>query len=87
MAFWFDNLDVSATPGGSLVVRGEISATRDGSFDQVRMLLSRCAATTTPQACHPGSYGNFSFRTLESPVPLVTGQQAIVTVTYTFGAS
>ena len=51
------------------------------------MLLSRCGATTAPSACHPGSYGNFSSRTLPAPITLVTGQQAIVTVTYTFSAA
>jgi len=82
--FWFGNLAVS-TPGSSqLVVSGEIEATRDGSFNNVRMLLSRCGNTTAPNVCRPGSYGNFSSRSLPSPISLVTGQQAIVTVTYTF---
>jgi hypothetical protein len=82
--FWFGNLAVS-TPGGSqLVVSGEIEATRNGSFNHVRMLLSSCSSTTTPASCHPGSYGNFSTRTLPAPITLVAGQQAIITVTYTF---
>jgi hypothetical protein len=51
------------------------------------MLLSRGTATTTPASCHPGSYGNFSSRTLPSPITLIAGQQAIVTVTYTFSAA
>ena len=85
--FWFDNLAVS-TPGSTqLAVSGEIEATRSGQFNHVRMLLSRCGNTTAPSACHPGSYGNFSSRTLPAPITLVTGQQAIVTVTYTFSAA
>jgi hypothetical protein len=85
--FWFGNLAVT-TPGTTqLQISGEIEATRNGAFNHVRMLLSRCSATTTPSACHPGSYGNFSSRTLPTPITLVTGQQAIVTVTYTFSAA
>ena len=85
--FWFGNLAVS-TPGTTqLAISGEIEATRNGAFNHVRMLLSRCSATTAPSACHPGSYGAFSSRTLPAPITLVTGQQAIVTVTYTFSAA
>ena len=85
--FWFDNLAVSTPSGSQLEITGEIEATRNGSFNHVRMLLSRCANTTAPGSCHPGSYGNFSSRTLPAPITLVTGQQAIVTVTYTFSAA
>jgi hypothetical protein len=85
--FWFGNLAVSTPGNNTLQVTGEIEATRNGQFNHVRMLLSRCAATVTPADCHPGAYGNFSARTLPAPVALVTGQQAIVTVTYTFSAA
>lgn len=85
--FWFGNLTVS-TPGSSQVqITGEIEATRNGQFNHVRMLLSRCAAATAPSDCRPGSYGNFSSRTLPAPISLIAGQQAIVTVTYTFSAA
>lgn len=85
--FWFGNLTAS-TPGSSqLQLTGEIEATRDGQFNHVRMLLSRCAASTAPSDCHPGAYGNFSARTLPAPISLIAGQQAIVTVTYTFSAA
>lgn len=83
VAGWFDTLAVSAS-SGQLIITGEIEATRTGEFDHVRMLLSRCAATTAPSACMPGAYGNFSTRTLDAPITLIAGQQAIVTVTYTF---
>lgn len=83
---WFGGLAVS-TSSGQLVVRSEIEAQRDGQFDSVRMLLSSCGATTTPSACHPGGYGQFSSRVLPEPITLVRGQQAIVTVTYTFSAA
>jgi hypothetical protein len=85
--FWFGNLAVSTPSSTQLAITGEIEATRSGSFNHVRMLLSSCSSTTTPSACHPGSYGNFSSRTLPAPIALVTGQQAIVTVTYTFSAA
>ena len=85
--FWFGNLAVTASGSGQLAITGEIEATRSGQFNHVRMLLSSCSSTTTPATCHPGSYGNFSSRTLSTPITLVTGQQAIVTVTYTFSAA
>lgn len=85
--FWFGNLTVSTPGSTSVQITGEIEATRNGSFNHVRMLLSRCSATTAPSACHPGSYGNFSSRTLPAPISLIAGQQAIVTVTYTFSAA
>jgi hypothetical protein len=85
-AGWFGNLAVTA-PSGTLVVAGEVVATRTGQFDNVRMLLSRCAATTAPSGCQPGAYGQFSTRTLPAPITLVAGQQALVTVTYTFAAA
>ena len=84
---WFGNLTASVGSGNSLVVKGILMAQRDGSFDTVSMLLSRCTASTAPSACHPGGYGAFSFRTLASPITLITGQQAIITVTYTFSAA
>jgi len=85
--FWFGNLAVSSPGGTQVAVTGEIEATRNGSFNHVRTLVSRCSATTAPSACHPGSYSNFSARTLPAPISLVTGQQAIVTVTYSFSAA
>ena len=85
--FWFGNLAVSTPAADELAVTGEIEATRTGSFNHVRMLLSRCGNTTAPNVCHPGSYGNFSARTLPAPISLIAGQQAIVTVTYTFSAA
>ena len=85
--FWFGNLAVSTPSSSQLEITGEIEATRNGQFNHVRMLLSRCSSATAPSSCHPGSYGNFSSRTLPAPISLVTGQQAIVTVTYTFSAA
>ena len=85
--FWFGNLTVSTPGANQLQITGEVEATRNGQFNHVRMLLSRCANTVAPSACHPGSYGNFSARVLPAPISLVTGQQAIVTVTYTFSAA
>jgi hypothetical protein len=81
--FWFNTLTPTAN-ADQLVVTATIIATRAGQFNHVRMLLSSCSATTTPSACHPGSYGNFSSRTLPAPISVVAGQQILVTVTYTF---
>lgn len=86
VAGWFGNLAVSSS-SGQLIVTGEIEATRAGKFDHVRMLLSHCPASTAPSSCNPGAYGNFSTRTLDAPITLIAGQQAIVTVTYTFSAA
>jgi hypothetical protein len=85
--FWFGNLSVTTPSSSQVQLTGEIEATRSGSFNHVRMLLSRCAATTAASDCHPGAYGNFSSRTLPAPISLIAGQQAIVTVTYTFSAA
>ncbi len=82
--FWFNTLTVDAPSSTSVAVNATIIATRAGQFNHVRMLLSRCGATTAPSACHPGSYGNFSARTLPAPISVVAGQQILVTVTYTF---
>jgi hypothetical protein len=85
--FWFDSVAVSRPGSTQIQVTGEIAATRNGSFNHVRMLLSSCGNTTAPSTCHPGAYGNFSSRTLPAPISLIAGQQAIVTVTYTFSAA
>lgn len=85
--FWFDTVAVTRPASTQIQVTGEIAATRNGSFNHVRMLLSFCGSSTAPSACHPGSYGNFSSRTLPAPISLIAGQQAIVTVTYTFSAA
>lgn len=85
--FWFDSVTVTRPGSTQVQVTGEIAATRNGSFNHVRMLLSTCGNTTAPNVCHPGSYGNFSSRTLPAPISLIAGQQAIVTVTYTFSAA
>lgn len=83
---WFGSLAVSNS-SGQVVVSSELFATRNGQFNNVRMLLSRCGNTTAPSACHPGSYGNFSSRTLASPITVVAGQQILTTVTYSFTAA
>ena len=85
--FWFGNLTVTSPGSTAVSVTGTVIATRAGQFNHVRMLLSRCSATTAPSACHPGSYGNFSARTLPAPISVVAGQQILVTVTYSFSAA
>ena len=85
--FWFDSVAVTRPGSTQVQITGEIAATRTGQFNHVRMLLSTCSSVTAPNACHPGSYGNFSSRTLPAPISLIAGQQAIVTVTYTFSAA
>lgn len=83
---WHGSLTVT-TSSGQVVISSEMFATRNGQFNHVRMLLSRCTNTTAPSACHPGSYGNFSSRTLTSPITVVAGQQILTTVTYSFTAA
>ena len=86
--FWFGTLSVTSPASPAAVVAtATVIATRAGKFDHVRMLLSSCSNTTAPSACHPGSYGNFSARTLPAPITVAAGQQVIVTVTYTFSAA
>jgi hypothetical protein len=81
---FFGNLTASSNASNNLVVQGEFEAQRNGQFDRVVMRLSSCTASTAPSACHPNGYQNWSDRTLSSPITLVDGQQALVTVTYTF---
>jgi hypothetical protein len=83
-ANFFGNLTATATTANELVVTGDITAQRDGQFNRVLMRTSSCAATTAPSACHPNGYVSWSDRTLPSPITLVDGQHALVTVTYTF---
>ncbi len=85
---WFNTLSVTTTTPGAVVVTGTVIATRAGQFNHVRMLLSTCGGgTIAPNDCHPGSYGNFSARTLPAPISVIAGQQILVTVTYTFSAA
>lgn len=83
-ANFFSNLTATATAANTLVITGDILAQRDGQFDRVVMRSSSCGATTAPSACHPNGYISWSDRTLGSPITLVDGQHALVTVTYTF---
>jgi hypothetical protein len=85
--FWFNTLAVTRPGSTAVAVAGTVIATRAGQFNHVRMLLSTCGGTTAPNACHPGSYGNFSSRTLPAPISVVAGQQILATVTYTFSAA
>ncbi|HEY3183302.1 MAG TPA: hypothetical protein VGJ77_10730 [Gaiellaceae bacterium] len=83
-ANFFSNLTATATAANTLVITGDILAQRDGQFDRVVMRSSSCGATTAPSACHTNGYISWSDRTLGSPITLVDGQHALVTVTYTF---
>jgi hypothetical protein len=83
-ANFFGNLTASSNASNNLVVQGEFDAQRNGQFDRVLMRMSSCTNSTAPSACHPNGYQSWSDRTLPSPITLVDGQQALVTVTYTF---
>ena len=84
---FFGNLAASVNGSNELVVTGDITAQRNGQFDRVIMRSSSCGNATAASACHPNGYVGWSDRTLGSPVTLVTGQHALVTVTYTFTAA
>jgi hypothetical protein len=86
-ANFFGNLAASVNGSNEIVVTGDITAQRDGQFDRVLMRSSSCANATAPSACHPNGYVAWSDRTLSSPVTLVNGQHALITVTYTFTAA
>ena len=83
-ANFFGNLATSVNTNNELVVQGDITAQRDGQFNRVLMRISSCGNTIAPNACHPNGYVSFSDRQLPSPVTLVDGQHALVTVTYSF---
>lgn len=85
---FFGNLTASVSASGTdLIIQGDITAQRNGQFDRVLMRISSCGNTTAPNACDPNGYIAFSDRILPSPVTLVDGQHALVTVTYTFSAA
>jgi hypothetical protein len=83
-ANFFGNLTATSNANNELVVQGDITAQRNGQFDRVLMRSSSCGNTIAPNACHPNGYVGWSDRTLASPVTLVDGQHALITVTYTF---
>ena len=83
-ANFFGNLTATVSATNDLVVQGEIEAQRDGQFNRVLMRSSSCNNSIAPNACHPNGYVSWSDRTLSSPITLVTGQQALITVTYSF---
>jgi hypothetical protein len=83
-ANFFGNLTTSVDAANALVITGQFNAQRDGQFSRVLMRLSSCSNAVAANACHPNGYVSFSDRTLSSPITLVKGQQALITVTYTF---
>ena len=86
-ANFFGNLTATASTADELVVQGNITAQRNGQFDRVIIRTSSCGAATAPTACHPNGYVSWSDRTLTTPITVVTGQQILITVTYTFSSA
>jgi hypothetical protein len=82
----FKTLTTSATGFQStIVLGGSMNAQRDGVVDQVSTNLPVCNRTIAPStACGLSAFWPFSNRVLASPIPLVTGQQLLVTVTLSF---
>jgi hypothetical protein len=89
----FKTLVVSAPHSGAdafkLVLSGSATAQRDSSIDYVNTLAQLCTnsdyALNSP--CGPAGLattGNFTQRTLATSIPVVTGQQILVTVIISF---
>jgi hypothetical protein len=75
----------SGADAGKLVLKATLTPTKDASITQVSTSTVECPATTAPATpCHDNGFGGFSQRTLPAPIPVVAGQQVLLTVKYTF---
>lgn len=82
----FKNLTVTRT-GGSFELRGFAVAALTSAIIGVQTRLHVCPPTTAPVSCNPtgGDSGNpLTATTLPSPIPVVAGQQILLTVTIGF---
>lgn len=75
--------------GNSIVLKGSVTAQRDGQINVVQTDLLICSASVAPATnCASNSFfSGFTQRVLSGAdvIPLVNGQQVLVTVTLTFG--
>ena len=85
----FPTLTISAPTSGAdaqkVVLSGTATAQADGTIGNVDTRVSFCAPTVaTATGCAETGYIPFTDTTLASPVPVVTGQQIVVTVKISF---
>jgi hypothetical protein len=69
---------------GKLVLKATLVATLDNSITTVQTSLIECPPTTAPASPCGGSGFLFSRRDLATPIPVVAGQQVLITVKYSF---
>ena len=73
--------------GGTVVLKGTVTAQQDGPFSSVNSGVFLCPSTVSPAACKvsPDAVDNaFSFKDINT-ITLVKGQIVQVSVTFTFG--
>jgi hypothetical protein len=69
----------------TITLKGSITAQRNGVVDQVDTSIWVCPSSTPPNTpCNSGAFWPFTARTLAAAIPLVTGQQLLVTVVLSF---
>jgi hypothetical protein len=69
---------------GKLVLKATLVATIDNSINVVQTSVIQCPPSTAPATPCDGSGFLFSRRDLAAPIPVVAGQQVLITVKYSF---
>jgi hypothetical protein len=69
---------------GKLVLKATLVAGIDNSITTVQTSLIQCPPSTAPATPCGGSGYLFSRRDLATPIPVVAGQQVLITVKYSF---
>lgn len=69
---------------GKLVLKATLVATLDASITTVQTSNIECPASSPPSTSCGSSGFLFSRRDLATPIPLVAGQQVLITVKYSF---
>ncbi len=75
----------SGADDGKLVLKANFTPTKDAAITQVQTSTVECPPTSTAaDPCHDNGFGSFSQRTLPTPIDVVSGQQVLITVKYSF---
>jgi hypothetical protein len=76
----------SGADAGKLVLKANLTPTKDAAITAVNTSTVECPATTAPATpCHDNGFGGFSSRNLPAPgISVVAGQQVLITVKYSF---
>jgi hypothetical protein len=74
----------SGPDSGKLVLTATMNAGIDNSITNVNTALNQCPATSAPATPCTGQGFGFSGRTLPTPIPVVAGQQVLITVKFSF---